>query len=128
MTVVLGRRVGSGDPPRQVIASVLHAHPYTPQTHRARLGRPRTGGDPMRGRTAVAVAVAAMLTQSAQAQSAGRIQFQVSPALQENWSSSLDVLPGQAVDLRALISYTGVQSPIGLAAVLYQPAISNWDA
>jgi hypothetical protein len=56
------------------------------------------------------------------------LQFQVSRALQENWGSSIDAAPGDSIDIRLLISYTGTHTPNGLGSVFYQPAISNWDS
>jgi hypothetical protein len=53
-------------------------------------------------------------------------KYQVSPAGAETWFSSLDVLPGTAVDIRAVVSYRGVQPVLGLGSVAFQPVISNW--
>jgi hypothetical protein len=44
-----------------------------------------------------------------------------------NWSSSVTANPGQTVYSRALVSYTGTASPIGLASLIFQPTVSNWD-
>ncbi len=58
----------------------------------------------------------------------GLLQFQVSRAQQENWGSSIDAAPGDSIDIRLLISYSGAHTPNGLGSVFYQPAISNWDS
>jgi hypothetical protein len=73
----------------------------------------------------VAIALAAGLVQITHAQ--GLLQWQVSSALQENWSTSIDALPGQSIDIRLVISYNGTRSPYGLGSVFFQPAISSWD-
>lgn len=72
-----------------------------------------------------AVSIAICCAQLAQAQ--GRLEFQVSPAGAENWTSSINATPGQSIDIRVRVSYTGTQSPFGLGSVYFQPAISNWD-
>src|SRR5678815_397176 len=74
---------------------------------------------------AAGAAGVAGVAQPANAQ--GRLEWQVSPALQENWSSSINAVPGQSIDLRLRITYTGTGAAFGLGSVFFQPAISNWD-
>ena len=45
----------------------------------------------------------------------------------ETWASSIDALPGQSVEFRALISYAGTATPVGLATAPLQPTVSNWN-
>src|SRR5438045_2021184 len=45
-----------------------------------------------------------------------------------NWTTSVEAFSGQPtanVYVRALVSYTGTQSPIGLGSLVFQPTISN---
>lgn len=79
-------------------------------------------------RPAAAAAFVLIAACLAKAEVNTKMEWQVSPALQENWSSSLTVQPGQSVDLRLRVSYIGTQSPLGLGAVAYHPTVSNWDA
>lgn len=65
---------------------------------------------------------------AAQAEVATRLEYQVSPALAETWSSSINAAPGQSIDVRVRISYIGTAAPLGLGAVNYQPTVSNWDS
>lgn len=59
----------------------------------------------------------------------GLVEFEVSPALQETWSSSITALPGQQLDVRIKVSHIdmGEEPPIGLGSILLQPSFSNWD-
>lgn len=77
---------------------------------------------------ALVLGLAGLASISASASAQGRLEWQVSPALQENWSSSINAKPGDAIDLRLRISYTGTENAIALGSVFFQPAISNWDA
>ena len=36
-----------------------------------------------------------------------RLEFQVSPTMAETWSSSVNVTPGQSIDVRVRATYTG---------------------
>jgi hypothetical protein len=56
-----------------------------------------------------------------------RIDWQVSADF-FNWSSELTVQQGQRLWVRAVVSYTGTQTPVGLAGFVFQPTVSNWDA
>jgi hypothetical protein len=85
----------------------------------------------IRSSTAIAALVAAAVSSVSFAGATADytlFQFQVSPAGQETWSSSLNVLPGAAVDFRVRVSYIGdTFSPIGLGgAATFQPLVSNW--
>jgi hypothetical protein len=55
-----------------------------------------------------------------------RLEFQVSPTMAETWSSSVNVTPGQSIDVRVRATYTGTASPIGLSNINFQPTVSNW--
>jgi hypothetical protein len=67
------------------------------------------------------------------ANAATTMSLQVSPALAETWSSSIAATPGQSIDIRVMVSYTGSASgvggaaPIGLSSVIFQPTVSNWQ-
>jgi uncharacterized protein (TIGR03382 family) len=56
----------------------------------------------------------------------GNVVFEVSPAGAENWTSTLQGTPGQQIDVRARLSYTGTAQPLGLASMYFQPTIRNW--
>jgi hypothetical protein len=56
-----------------------------------------------------------------------RLEYQVSPALAETWSSSINAQPGASIDIRIRASYIGTQQPLGMGAIMYQPTVSNWD-
>lgn len=43
------------------------------------------------------------------------------------WGSSVDALPGDRVEWRAVVSYTGSEGAVALGRVYYQPVISNAD-
>jgi hypothetical protein len=45
-----------------------------------------------------------------------------------NYYNDVTVSHGQRVWVRALVTYTGTASPLGLAAFVFQPTVSNWDA
>lgn len=57
----------------------------------------------------------------------GLVEFEVSPALEKNWSSTITAVPGQVLDFRVKISYTGNQTPFGLANMWFQPTFKNWN-
>lgn len=71
------------------------------------------------------VAVAGMAS-AANAQVNTRIDWQVS-LNNVNWSTNVNALPGQLVYVRALASYTGTAAPLGLASLVFQPTVSNYD-
>jgi hypothetical protein len=77
--------------------------------------------------TAAAIAAIVVSAGAAHAEVNTRVEYQVSPALAETWSSSLNALPGDSIDIRIRVSYVGTQQPLGLGAVMYQPTVSNWD-
>jgi uncharacterized protein (TIGR03382 family) len=43
------------------------------------------------------------------------------------WGSSVDANPGDRVEWRAVVSYTGTAAPAALGRIYYQPVISNAD-
>lgn len=45
-----------------------------------------------------------------------------------NWASSVNALPGTQVQVRALMSYVGTGTVLGLRQVVFQPVISSWTA
>jgi hypothetical protein len=73
------------------------------------------------------VAVAALLGAAGSAFGEGLVEFQVSPALQEQWTNSIIALPGQSIDVRVRLTYTGSAAPLGFGSTQFQPTISNWD-
>lgn len=44
-----------------------------------------------------------------------------------SWGSSAVISPGQRVEWRAVVSFTGTQAAVGLGSLLYQPVLSNVD-
>jgi hypothetical protein len=54
------------------------------------------------------------------------VEVQVSPALQETWGSSIIAAPGDSIDIRVRVSYTGTQAPLGLGEFIFQPTLSHW--
>jgi hypothetical protein len=76
--------------------------------------------------TAVLFLVAGITTP---ANAATTIRVQVSRALAEDWHSSLAAQPGDSVDIRVLVSWTGGPvTPLGLSSVVMQPTVSRWAA
>jgi hypothetical protein len=80
----------------------------------------------MRKTFVASVIGAAGLALSALGQS--RVELQVSRALQEDWHSSIIANPGDSIDIRVLVSYTGANNPLGLSSLIFQPTVSNWIA
>jgi hypothetical protein len=77
-------------------------------------------------RTCVAALIAvAGLSPFAGAVQNSRLEFQVSSD-NVNWTSSLQVFPGQDVYARAVLTYTGTNPVIGFGSAIFQPTISNW--
>ena len=58
----------------------------------------------------------------------GLVELQVSPHLSETWTNSINALPGDSIDVRVRLSYTGTAAPLGLGSMEFQPTLSNWDA
>lgn len=56
-----------------------------------------------------------------------RLEYQVS-ADGTNWSNSINVLPGETVRVRTLISYVGPGTAAGVSLLIFQPVVSNWHA
>jgi uncharacterized protein (TIGR03382 family) len=75
----------------------------------------------------VSLVAAAGLASAADAQDNTRIDWQVS-LNNTSWSTSVVADPGDTVFVRALVTYIGTASPIGLASLVFQPTVSNWDA
>jgi len=86
-----------------------------------------TGLDRSRAHIILCAGVLACSAGAALSEVNTRLEYQVSPALTESWSSHINAKPGDSVDIRVRVSYIGTQSPIGLGAVMYQPTVSNWD-
>jgi hypothetical protein len=74
---------------------------------------------------ALVIAAGALLTSSS-GLAETTVQLQVSPAGQELWSSTLNASAGDSIDVRVRISYAGTAAPLGLAATIFQPTVSNW--
>ena len=68
--------------------------------------------------------VAGLFPSAALAQSF--IEWEVSPATAESWSTSINAVPGQTIDIRARVSYEGTLAPLGLGSFFFQPTVSNW--
>lgn len=75
-------------------------------------------------RSAACVVAIAGLATATLAQ--GRVELEVSPAGAETWSTGLTANPGQSVDVRVKVSYTGTAQPLGLASMFMQPTVSNF--
>lgn len=43
------------------------------------------------------------------------------------WGSSVDILPGQRVEWRAVLNFTGTAAAVALGQIFYQPVFSNVD-
>lgn len=43
------------------------------------------------------------------------------------WTSTVVARPGDRIEMRVVVSYTGTQPVVGLGRVAYQPIFSNWD-
>ena len=71
------------------------------------------------------VAVAG-LAAAANAQVNTRVDWQVSMD-NVNWSTNVNAQPGNLVFVRALVSYTGTAAPLGLASLVFQPTVANYD-
>jgi MYXO-CTERM domain-containing protein len=54
------------------------------------------------------------------------VVMEVSPAGAETWSNTIAANPGQSVDVRVRVGYSGTAQPLGLASMYFQPTISNW--
>src|SRR4051812_2783613 len=80
------------------------------------------------GRTCARLAVSLLLLAAGASTSRaqGLLQFQVSRAQQEQWGTAINAQPGDSVDVRLVISFTGTGSPLGLSDVNLQPTVSNW--
>lgn len=44
------------------------------------------------------------------------------------WASSLNALPGDRIEVRAMVSYVGTAPVIALGQITFQPTVSNWTA
>jgi len=76
----------------------------------------------------VIVGMVAVAGIAAIASAQSTLVFQVRTAgSSDSWASSINALPGQSVEFRALISYTGTTAPAGLATANMQPTVSNWN-
>src|SRR4051812_45926079 len=73
-----------------------------------------------------AVVASAGLAGAAHAVDNTQVDWQVSLD-NATWQSTVDAYGGQTVYVRAVVTYIGTQSPVGLAALVFQPIVSNWD-
>lgn len=44
------------------------------------------------------------------------------------WSTSMDALPGDRIEVRAVVSYVGTGTVVGLGQMYFQPVVSAWTA
>jgi hypothetical protein len=44
------------------------------------------------------------------------------------WGSEVNANPGDQVEVRALVSYTGTNTVFGIGQITFQPVVSNWTA
>lgn len=75
---------------------------------------------------AVSLLMASAGVSAARAEST--VDVQVSRGLAEDWHSTMTAHPGDLIDVRIAVSYTGTASPLGLSSFVFQPTISNWRA
>jgi hypothetical protein len=75
----------------------------------------------------VIVSMVAVAGIAAVASANSTLRYEVRPVGGE-WASSITVAPGTQVEFRALVTYTGTATPIGLANATFQPTVSNWNA
>src|SRR5262245_53142766 len=78
-------------------------------------------------RTSVAAAAVAGLALRAAADVNTQVEWQVLDA-EGSWGTSVRAHPGRFVVVRAILTYTGGAQPLGLASLVFQPTVSNWDA
>ncbi|CAG1005012.1 hypothetical protein PHYC_03190 [Phycisphaerales bacterium] len=50
------------------------------------------------------------------------------PAHNTGWATSLNALPGDHVEVRAVVSYIGTSTVYGLGQIIFQPIIADWTA
>lgn len=48
------------------------------------------------------------------------------PSHNTGWATSLDALPGDHVEVRAVVSYIGTGTVYGLGQIIFQPIIADW--
>lgn len=85
-------------------------------------GRTRRG-------SGVLAAVCAIVLSAGAAQAqlgTSRLDYQVRIPGVTNWSSNVSALPGQTVEFRALVTYTGSVPAFGFASGGLQPVVSHW--
>lgn len=75
------------------------------------------------------VAVAGIAAAASAQTNGSTLRFQVRPAGSDAsaWTSNLNVTPGTTVEFRALITYTGSATAVGLSNASFQPTVSNWS-
>lgn len=54
------------------------------------------------------------------------IKYEVSSDGGSTWSSSVNALPGTAIQVRARVIYSGQTPVFGLSQIVFQPIVSNW--
>jgi hypothetical protein len=62
------------------------------------------------------------------ASAATTLEMQVSRATLEDWHPSINALPGDSIDIRVRVSYTGGPTPLGFSSAIFQPTVSRWNA
>jgi len=73
------------------------------------------------------VAVAGIAAVASAQTNGSTLRFQVRPQGGGAWSSAIDATPGSTVEFRALVTYTGTATAVGLASASFQPTVSNWN-
>ena len=74
------------------------------------------------------VAVAGIAAVASAQTNGSTLRFQVRPQGGGAWSSAIDATPGSTVEFRALVTYTGTATAVGLASASFQPTVSNWNS
>lgn len=55
------------------------------------------------------------------------MRFEAFDPLRNRWTTDLVAAPGQAIEWRTVVTFTGAQAPVALGRVFYQPVIVNAD-
>lgn len=81
----------------------------------------------------IGIVAVAGLAATAMAQPAGDTELRYearvfNPGNNDGWSSTVNALPGQQIEVRAVVSYVGTAQPVALGQIVFQPIVSNWTA
>ncbi|MFA6044444.1 MAG: hypothetical protein WC718_05620 [Phycisphaerales bacterium] len=77
--------------------------------------------------TAALIALAGLASGASAQPVNTRLEYQVSTD-GSTWTNSINVLPGETVQVRTLISYVGPGTAAGLGQLIFQPVVTNWHS